>query len=129
MDAVGNVVIGDGGARVGEAVAVDAGGNVAVGDDGARVSETVGDDAVGVDAVGHDRARNKASGKSRLNTICRLKPLVIFSVKLWNSFKGKYYRHLTRVLVWFPETKGMSKFTVPHISRGENVVHSSVERM
>ena len=71
----------------------------------------------------------KASGKSRLNTVCSLKPLVIFSVKLRNSFKGKYSRHLTRVLVRFSETKGMSKFTVPHFSRGENVVHSSVERI
>ena len=52
-----------------------------------------------------------------------------FSIKLRNSFKGKYFCHLTRVLVRFPETKGMNKFTVPHFSRGENVVHSSVERM
>ena len=52
-----------------------------------------------------------------------------FSVKLRNSFKGKYFRHLTRVLVRLPETKGMSKFTVPPFSRGENVVHSSVEHM
>ena len=72
---------------------------------------------------------NKASGKSRLNIICRLKPLVIFSVKLRNSFKGKYFRHLTRVFVRFPEAKGESKFTVPHFSRGENVVYSSVERI
>ena len=72
---------------------------------------------------------NKVSGKSRLNTICRLKPLVIYSVKLRNGFKGKYFRHLTRVLVRFPETKCMSKFIVPHFSRGENAVHSSVERM
>ena len=71
----------------------------------------------------------KASEKRRLNTVCRLKPLVIFSVKLRNSFKGKYFRHLTRVLVRFPETKSMSKVTVPHFSRGENVVHSSVERI
>ena len=72
---------------------------------------------------------NKVSGKSRLNTICRLKPLVMFSVKVRNSFEGKYFRHLTRVFVRFPETKGMIKFTVPHFSRGENAVHSSVERM
>ena len=71
----------------------------------------------------------KASGKSRLNTICRFKPLVIFSVKLRNSFKGKYFRHLTVVLVRFPETKGICKFTVPHFCKGENVAHSSVERM
>ena len=72
---------------------------------------------------------NKASGKSRLNSIFRLKPLVIFSVKLRNSFKRKYFRHLTRVLVRCPETKGVSKFTVLRFSREENVVHSSVERM
>ena len=72
---------------------------------------------------------NKVSAKSRLNTICRLNPLVIFPVKVRNSFKGKYFRHLMRVLVRFPETKGMSKFIVPHFSRGETVVHSSVERM
>ena len=53
----------------------------------------------------------------------------MFSVKLRKSFKGKYFRHLTRVLVQFPETKGMAKFTVPHFSRGENDLHSSVERM
>ena len=75
------------------------------------------------------RSYIKASKKSRLNTICRLKPLVIFSVNLRNSFKGKYFRHLTRVLVRFPETKYMSKFTVPHFSRGENAVHSSFERI
>ena len=74
-------------------------------------------------------ACNKVSTKSGLNTICRLNPLVIFPVKVRNSFKGKYFRHLTHVLVRFPETKGMSKFTVLHFSRGENVVHSSVERM
>ena len=72
---------------------------------------------------------NKDSGKSRLNAICRLKPLVIFSVKLRNSFKGKYFRHLMCVLVRFPETKGMSMFTVPRFSRGESDVYSSVERM
>ena len=72
---------------------------------------------------------NNSSGRRRLNTICRLKPLVIFSVKLRNSYKGKYFRHLTRVLVRFPERKGVSKFTVSHFSRGENVVHPSVERM
>ena len=62
---------------------------------------------------------SKVSWKSRLNTICRL--IVIFSVKVRNSFKEKYFRHLTRVFVRFPETKGMSKFTVPHFSRGETL--------
>ena len=76
-----------------------------------------------------DRTKNKVSTKSGLNTICRLNPLVIFPVKVRNSFKGKYFRHLTRVLVRFPETKGMSKLTVPHFSRGQSVVDSSVERM
>ena len=80
-------------------------------------------------ATQQEAMSNKASGKSRLNTICRLKPLVIFSVKLRNSFKRKYFRHFTRVLVQFPETKGMNNFTTPHFSRGKNVVHSSVERM
>ena len=69
---------------------------------------------------------NKVSTKSGLNTICRLNPLVIFLVKVRNSFKGKYIRHLTRVLVRFPETKGMSKFTVPHFSKGESVVHRAL---
>ena len=64
---------------------------------------------------------NKASGKSRLNTICRLTPLVIILVK--------YFCHLTRVLLRFPETKGKSKFTVPLFSGEENLVHSSVERI
>ena len=36
VDAVGNVAVGDDGARVGEIVGVDAVGNVAVRDDGAR---------------------------------------------------------------------------------------------
>ena len=49
--------------------------------------------------------------------------MLFFLVKLRNSFKGKYLYHLTRVLVWFPETKGESKSIVPHFSRGENVVH------
>ena len=72
---------------------------------------------------------NKVSTKSGLNTICRLNPLVIFPVKVRNSFKGKYFHHLTRVLVRFPETKGMRKFIVHHFLRGETVAHSSVERM
>ena len=72
---------------------------------------------------------NKVSTKSGLNIIYRLNPLVIFPVKVRNSFEGKYFRHLTHVLVRVPETKGMSKFTVPHFSRGESIVHSSVERM
>ena len=72
---------------------------------------------------------NKVSTKSGLDTICRLNLLVIFPVKLRNSFKGKYFRHLMRVLVRFPDTRIMSKFTVPHFSRGETAVHSSVERM
>ena len=41
---------------------------------------------------------NRVSTKSRLKTIRRLNPLVIFSVKVRNSFRGKYFRHLTRVL-------------------------------
>ena len=80
-------------------------------------------------AVDLHSAINKVSTKSGLNTICRLNSLLIFPVKLRNSSKGKYFRHLTRVLVRFPETKSMSKFTVPHFFRGENVVHSSVERV
>ena len=48
---------------------------------------------------------NKVSTKSGLNIICRLNPLVLFPVKVQNSFEGKYFRHLTRVLVRFPETK------------------------
>ena len=53
-------------------------------------------------------SNNKVSGKSKLNTICRLKPRAMFSIKLRDSFKGKYFfRHLTRVLVRFPETKGI----------------------
>ena len=75
------------------------------------------------------KIKNKVSTKSELNTICRLNPLVIFPVKVRNSLKGKHFRHPTRVLVRFPETKGMSKFKVPHFSRGESVVRSSVERM
>ena len=83
-----------------------------------------------VDEGFRERERgNKSPQKSGLNTICRLNPLVIFPVKVRNSFKGKYFCHLTRVLVRFLETKGMSKFTIPHFSRGESVVHSSVVRM
>ena len=136
-------------------------------------------------AVKTKRKYNNVSGKSRLNAICRLKPLVMFSVKLRNSSKGNYFRHLTRTV--FPEAKGiwassesliflegkalksrpnticrlkllvmlsvklrnsfkgnyfrrltrtvsrnkryMSKFRVLHFSRGESVVHSRVERM
>ena len=74
-------------------------------------------------------ALNKVSTKSGLNTICRLNRFVISPVKLRNSFKEKYFHHLTRVLVRFPETKCMSKFTVPHFSRGESVLRSSLERM
>ena len=29
---------------------------------------------------------NKVSTKSGLDTVCRLKPLVIFPVRVWNSF-------------------------------------------
>ena len=57
VDAVGNVAIGDDGARVGEAVRVDAVGVDAVGDDSARVGEAVGVDAVWNVAVGDDGAR------------------------------------------------------------------------
>ena len=39
--------------------------------------------------------------KSRLNMESRLKPLVIISEKLRNRFKGKCFRHHTRVLVRF----------------------------
>ena len=74
-------------------------------------------------------AYSKVSTKSGLNTICRLNPLVIFPVKVRNNFKGKYFRHLSCELVRFPEPKGMSKFTVPHFSREESVVPSSVKRM
>ena len=74
-------------------------------------------------------ASNRVSWKSRLKTIRRLNPLFIFPVTVRNSLKGKYFRHLTHVLVRFPETKGMSKFTVPHFSRGESAVHSSVEHI
>ena len=48
---------------------------------------------------------NRVSTKSRLKTIRRLNPLVIFSVKVRNSFRGKYFRHLTRVLYGFQKQK------------------------
>ena len=72
---------------------------------------------------------NQVSTKSGMNTICRLNSLVIFPVKARNSFKVKYFGHLMRVLIRLPETKGMSKFTVPHFSREEGLIHLIVERM
>ena len=59
----------------------------------------------------------------------RLNPLVICSVNFWNRFKEKCFRRHTRVLVPFRETKDISKFTVPHFSRGEGAVHSNVEHV
>ena len=42
VNAVGNAVVGDDGARFGETVKVDTAGNVAVVDDGARFGKAVG---------------------------------------------------------------------------------------
>ena len=57
-----------------------------------------------------------------LASVSQLLKSIVISSELPSHFSSKGAEQ-------FPETKGISKFTVPHFFRGESAVHSSVERM